>query len=120
RQLVPFGERAWFSAVQLRLFIIVDVMTRRSSAGFAVVARCVVTFPEEVRFRAEMAEMPVAALGFLQHFRAHLDAIVAVEGVTLDIGRNHLFAAEYLLERPLHRRRTGARRTRDRYDGMSP
>ena len=55
-----------------------------------------------------MAEMLVAALGLLRHFRAHLDAIVAMEGVALDIGRGDLFAAEDVLEGLLHRRRAGA------------
>ena len=37
-----------------------DVMTRRSGAGFAVVAKCPFQFLEQVGFGAEMAEMLVA------------------------------------------------------------
>ena len=39
RQRSPFGEGAGRRAVQLGLVVVVDVMTRRSGAGFAVVAK---------------------------------------------------------------------------------
>jgi hypothetical protein len=55
-----------------------------------------------------MAEMLVAALGLLSHFRAHLNAVVAVEGVALDIGGGDLLAAEDVFKRLLHRGRAGA------------
>ena len=119
RQRAPFGKRAGCGAVQLGLVVVVDVMTRRTGAGFAVVAKHPLQLLEQVGFGTEMAEMLVAALGFLRHFRAHLETVVAMEGVALDIGRRDLFAAKDVLERLFHRRRAGARRTRDRYDGMT-
>ena len=66
-----------------------------------------------------MAEVLVAALGLLGHFGAHLGAVVAMEGVALDIGGRDLLAAEDVLERLLDRRGAGARRARDRNDGMT-
>ncbi len=119
RQRAPFGEGAGFGAIQLRLFVVVDVMARRSGAGFTVVAEYSLQLLEQVGFGAEMAEMLVAALGLLRHFRPHLEAVVAMESIALDIGGGDLLAAKDILERLLHRRRAGARRTRDRNDGMT-
>ena len=109
RQRAPFGERAGLGAVQLGLVVVVDVMTGGSGAGFAVVAKHPLQFLEQIGFGAEMAEVLVAALGLLRHFRPHFDAVVAMEGVALDIGRGYLLAAEDILEGLLHRRRAGAR-----------
>src|SRR5882757_8521635 len=96
-----------------------DVMTRHAGPGLAVVAEDFLQFLEQIGFRTEMAEMLVAALGFLRHFRAHLKPIVAVEGIPLDIGGCDLFATEDVFKRLLHRGRAGTGRTRDRYDGIA-
>ena len=83
-------------------------MTGRSGAGFAVIAKHLLQFFEQIGFRTEVAEVLVAALGLLSHFRAHLDAIIAMEGVALDIGCGDLFPAKNVLEGLLHRRGSGA------------
>ncbi len=84
-------------------------MARRPGAGFAVIAEHALQLFEQIGLGAEMAEVLVAALGLLRHFRPHFDAVVTVEGIAFDIGRSDLFAAEDILERLLHRRRAGAR-----------
>src|SRR5271165_4773411 len=66
-----------------------------------------------------MAEVLVAAVRLLGHLCAHLGAVVAMEGVALDIGRLHVLAPEDVFERLLDRRRAGSRRTRDGNDGVS-
>ena len=109
RQRAPFGERARVSAIQLCLFIVMDVMTRRSGAGFTVVAKYFLQLFEQVGFRAEMAEMLVATLGLVQQLGAHLEAIVTMEGVAFDVGRDDLLAPKDVLEGLFHRRRAGAR-----------
>ena len=83
-------------------------MARGAGAGFAVVPKQLLKRFEQIGFGTEVAEVLVAALGLFGHFRAHIDAIVAMEGIALDIGRGDLFAAEDVLERLLHRRRAGA------------
>ena len=108
RQRPPFGERAGLGAVKLRFVVVVNVVPGRAGAGFAVVAEHPLQFFEQIGFGAEMAEMLVAALGLLRHLRAHFDAVVAVEGVALDVGGSNLFAAKDVLERLFHRRRAGA------------
>ena len=108
RQRTPFGESARICAVQLGFSVVVNVMTGRSGAGFAVIAKHLLQFFEQIGFRAEVAEVLVAALGLLSHFRAHLDAIIAMEGVALDIGCGDLFPAKNVLEGLLHRRGSGA------------
>ena len=119
RQRPPFGKGAWFRAEQLGLVVVVDVVPGGARTGFAVVAKRPLQLLEKIGFGAEMAEVPVAALPLLRHFRAHLGAIVAMEGVALDVGRGYLLAAEDVLERPFDRGRAGARGARDRYDGMT-
>src|SRR4029077_10257509 len=112
-------EGAGPCAIEFGLFLVVDIVARGSGAGLAVVAERLFQLLEQIGFGTEMAEMLVAALGLLRHFRAHLDAVVAVEGVALDIGGRDVLAAEDVFERLLHRRRAGAGRARDRYDGMA-
>src|SRR3954471_7740690 len=94
-------------------------MTGGAGAGFAVVAEDFLQLLEQVGFRAEVAEVLVALLAFLQHLRAHLDAVVPMKRIALDIGGSDLLATENVLERLFHRGGAGARRTRDRYNGIA-
>src|SRR6202008_4557783 len=90
-----------------------------AGAGLAILAKRPLELLEEIGLRAEMAEVLVAAFGFLRHFLAHRGAGVAVEGIALDIGRGHLLAAEDLLEGLLDRSGAGPRGARDGDDGMA-
>ena len=119
RQRTPFGEGAGRRAVKPGFVLVVNVMTRGAGAGLAVVAEDVLQFLEQVGFRAEVAEVLVAVLALFLHPGAHLDAVVAMKRIALDIGCGDLLAAEDVLERLLHRSGAGARRTRDRYDGIA-
>src|SRR3977135_1361764 len=94
-------------------------MTGGAGAGLAVVAEDVLQLLEQVGLRAEVAEVLVALLALLLHLRAHLDAVVAMKRIALDRGGGDLLATEDVFERPLHRGGAGARRTRDRYDGIA-
>src|SRR5882724_700947 len=96
-----------------------NVVSRRSGSGLAIIAKQPFELLEQVRLRAEMAEMLAAPLGLLGHYPAHLHAVVAMKGVSLDVGSRHLLPAEDVLESLLHRRRSGARRPRDRNDWMT-
>ena len=63
-----------------------------------------------------MAEMRVAGLGGFRHRLLHCRAVVAVEGVALDIGGMDGLAAEDLVEGFLDRGRAGTGGARDRDD----
>jgi hypothetical protein len=82
-------------------------MARRARAGFAVIPEHPFEFFEKIGIGTEMAEMLVAALGLLQHFRAHVDTVVAMESVALDIGGSNFFTPKDVLEGFLHRRCPG-------------
>src|SRR5258705_12791480 len=107
----PFGEGAGICAMEPGLVMIVDIVPDGSGAGLAVVAEQFLQLLEQVCFRTEMAEMLVAALGLLSHLRAHLNTIVAVEGVALDIGGGELLAAEDVFKRLLYPGRAGPGRS---------
>src|ERR1700733_11360934 len=96
-----------------------DVVARRAGAGFAVVAKDFLQFLEQIGLGTEGAQMLVAVLALLDHFGPHLGAVIAMERIALDVGRGYIFAAEDVLESPLHRRGAGAGRAGDRYDGIA-
>src|SRR5262245_20076145 len=95
-----------------------DVGPPPPRAGLAIFAKRLLERLEQIGFRTEVAEMLVAALGFVSHLAAHLGAVVAMECVALDIGRGHVLAAKDLLERALHRCGARAGRAGYRDDGM--
>jgi len=119
RDRFPGRESAGRSAIELLFFLIVNIVPRGPGAGFAVVAKQLFELLEQIGLGTEVAERLGAALRLLHHLATHLGAVVAVERIAFDKGCGDLLAAEDVLERPLHRCRAGARRARDRYDGMA-
>jgi hypothetical protein len=94
--------------VQRRFHIVVNIVSRGARSGLAIAAEHSFKFGEQIGFRTEMTEVLVALVRFLGHVGAHFGAIVTVESVAFDEGRNDILATENLLEGPLDGRRTGA------------
>ena len=66
-------------------------------------------FLEQIGLFAKVAEMVIALGGRFGHGAVHLEAVVAMKGIALEINGFHLLAPENLLERVAHRRGAGAR-----------
>ncbi len=83
-------------------------MPGAAGACLAIAAEGALKLFEQVRFRAEMAEVIVALRLGRGHGLFHLLAVVAVIGVAFDGDRLDAFAPEDLLEGVLDRRGAGA------------
>jgi hypothetical protein len=93
-------------------------MPRAAGAVLAELLENGLQFFQQVRFRAEMAEVVVAFFCLFGHHALHFDAVVAMEGVAFDEGCIDAFAAENAFESSLYRGGPGARGAGDRDDGV--
>ena len=117
-QHLPGRERAGRRVVELRLREVVHVVARLAGAVQRVVLKRALQTVEQVGVRAEMAEVGIAGLRLARHGRAHVLAIKAVKGVTLDVDGLHRLAPEDLLERPADGGRPRAGGSGDGDDGV--
>ncbi len=106
--IFPGRESAGFLRVRRRLAFVVQVSAKLAGARGAVVAEQGLELPEQVRFRAKMAEMTIALFLRRLHRCAHRFAVVEMECVAFDHLRVHAFAAEDVDEAGHDRRRAGA------------
>ena len=118
RQILPIGEGADRRPVQRGVIVVVDVVARAAETALAVAAEDLLELGQQIGFLAEMAEVVVAPEARLDGRPLHVGAPEAMERIALDEGGGDVLAAEDVLERLTHRRRAGARGTRDRDDGM--
>ena len=98
RHRLPVGESARVAAELLGLGRVVNVATDLAATGRAVLGERVGQLPEEICFRPEMADLRTAATVGSLHALAHLDAVVAVEGIALDHLRLDAFTPEDVRE----------------------
>ena len=96
--LVPRRERTRRLTERRRLLVVVKIPAGQPRAGCAVAAEQRLEFGEQIRRRAEMADVIVSLRVRLFDERAHLPAVVAVKRVALDDRGVHPFASENLLE----------------------
>ncbi len=95
-----------------------NVVARLRVTRLGIGAKHGFKFFEQIGGGAEMAEMIIATHRFLDHREAHAVAVVAMKCIALDERGADLLTAENMLEGSPHGGRPGARRTRDRDDGV--
>jgi len=98
--------------------MVVEVVSVPAAAGLAVGAEQGLELLEEVRLRAEVAEVVVAGRGLLRGCLLHRGAVVAVVRVTLDHRGGELLPPEDVGERAGHRRGAGPGGAGDGDDGV--
>src|SRR5207237_10064148 len=98
RHRLPVGESARVAAELLGLGRVVNVATDLAATGRAVLGERVGQLPEEICFRPEMTDLRTAAAIGSLHALAHLEAVVAVEGIALDHLRLDAFTPEDVRE----------------------
>src|SRR5712671_1449626 len=98
RHRLPVGESARVGAEFLGLGRVMSIATDLAATGGAVLGEGIRQLPEEICFRAEMADLRTAAAVGRLHALAHLDAVVAVKGIALDYLRLDAFAPEDVRE----------------------
>ena len=108
REAFPLGEFARRDAVAGGFVVVVNVVARASGAVLAVFAEHRLELLEQVRIRAEVAEMLVAGLVRRGHRDFHITTVVAVKRVAFDVTGLDLFAEKDLFEGVLDGRRAGA------------
>ena len=106
-------------ATELRgLGVVVDVAPYLAAPRFCVLAERRRELRQQVRLRAEVADLRPLALVRRLDASAHLDPVEAMEGVALDDLGLESFAAEDVREALHDGGRAGARGAGDRDDGM--
>ena len=84
RNVLPRREGARLLPVGRRFLVVVEVFAHLPGAALAIRTEQFLEILEEIRLRAEMAEPLELAARHLREFRAHLLAVVAMEGVAFD------------------------------------
>src|SRR6185312_12464419 len=113
RQVLPRREGAGLLPIGFGLLLVVKILPHLAGAALAIGAEQLLDLLEEIGRRTEMAETLELATGHLRELCAHLQAVVAMEGVALDDGGGDALAPEDLLESRGDRGGAGARRPRD-------
>ena len=117
-EFTPRAERPGRLTEQLGFLIVVHVGAGPAATGASVFLENLGQDVEFVCLRIEVAEFTVALGLLLGDARLHRRAVVAVKGVTLDVGRYHILAPEDQLENGLDRRGAGTGGAGDGDDGV--
>jgi hypothetical protein len=84
RYVLPWREGARRLLMGRSFLLVVQIGTQASAAVGAVLPEQRFKLFEQVRVRAEVAEVLIAGSRFARHHRLHFLAVVAMEGISFD------------------------------------